>query len=80
MATSITGTITIDDETCSLDGRTLVIDDPDCPPDPDCPAHRAHKFFIDSGTPSGATVTVCGDLDSLDVIHMFRDNSKCQQS
>jgi len=77
MATLLKGILTINGGKSFLDNRLLVIDDPDCGGDQDCTSRRARDFFVDSGTPSGSTVTVCGDLIG-NVIHMFRDNSKCQ--
>jgi hypothetical protein len=77
MATLFTGVLTINGGRSFLDNRLLVIDDADCGGDEDCTARRARDFFVNSGTPSGATVTVCGNLAG-NVIHMFRDNSKCR--
>lgn len=83
MATLITGTLAISGAKSYLDDRLLVIDDADCDcvDDPDCPARRARDFFVDSGTPSGATVIVCCDVTGTppnQVLHMFRDNSECE--
>lgn len=83
MATLIRGILTISGAQSFLDNRLLVIDDPDCGGNTDCTSRRARDFFVNSGAPSGSTITVCGALTGNppnQIIHMFRDNSPCSQN
>jgi hypothetical protein len=80
MASRFTGILVISGAKCVLDNILLVIDDADCGGNINCTSRRARDFFVNQGTPSGSTVTVCGVLTGnppSEVIHMFRDESQC---